>query len=105
VNCVGGGAESASQPDTLVAEVLALIGANVRRLRGEWLTQQALADRLKMSAQYLSRIERGTVNLTMDTLVRIANALKARPSELLRSIRVRPAKPGRPRKQRPRNGA
>ena len=92
-------------PDALVAEVLAQIGANVRRLRGERLTQQVLADGLGMTVQYLSRIERGGVNLTIDTLVRIANALEARPSELIRSIRVRPAKPGRPRKQRPRRGA
>jgi len=90
-------------PDALVAEVLAQIGANVRRLRGERLTQQALADRLEMSVQYVSRIERGLVNLTMDTFVRIANALEAKPAELMRgSTRVRPAKPGRPRKRRPR---
>jgi len=92
-------------PDALVAEVLAQIGANVRRLRGERFTQQALAERLEMSVQYLSRIERGLVNLRMDTLVRIANALEARPTELMRSGRVRPAKPGRPRKLRPRRGA
>ena len=87
-------------PEIQVAEVRLQIGANIRRLRGERLTQQALADRLGMSVQYLSRIERGGVNLTIDTIVRLANALEARFSDLTRSTHVRPVKPGRPKKRR-----
>ena len=88
-------------PEILLAEVLLQVGANIRRLRGERYTQQALADRVGMTVQYLSRIERGDVNPTIATLVRLANALEARPSELMRRVTVRRTKPGRPRKRRP----
>jgi len=92
-------------PDVSLAEFLAQIGANVRRLRGERMTQQSLAELLQMSVQYVSLIERGRVNMEMETFVRIANALEARPAELIQSrTRIRPAKPGRPRKRRPRRG-
>ena len=87
-------------PEIQLADAQQQIGANIRRLRGEQLTQQALADRLGMSVQYLSRIERGDVNLTIKMIVRLANALEARLSDLTRSTHVRPPKPGRPKKRR-----
>ena len=89
-------------PELSRAEVLASIAANVRRLRAGKLTQQELEDATGIGVQYIRRIERGTVNLRVDTIVRIANALGVQPGVLLRRAKLRPAKAGRPRKRSPR---
>lgn len=45
----------------------------VRRLRG--LTQDKLAERVGLSPKYISGIERGVENPTLDNLIRLAKAL------------------------------
>lgn len=47
------------------------------------MTMQQLADLIKADRQYIWNIEHGEVNLTLDYIDRIANALKVSQSEFL----------------------
>ncbi len=81
-------------------QVAADVGLRVRELRrAAGLTQQALADGLKMTVQYLRRIESSRVNLSVESLVRVARALGVEPAALLEPPADR-AKPKRGRPQR-----
>jgi transcriptional regulator with XRE-family HTH domain len=86
-------------PDLSRSEILAYVAANLRRLRGSKLTQQQLEAATGLGVQYIRKIERGRVNITIDTLRRLANALGVPPSHLLRKAKLSPPKPGRPRKR------
>jgi len=60
------------------------VGQRIRKLRRfRNLSQEALADRASMSAKYLSRIEIGTENPTIDLLFRLADGLDVEPYEIL----------------------
>lgn len=52
------------------------------------LTLAALADRMEVSVQYVNKCERGE-NLTIETLVKIANALDTTVIDLLRDDDVK----------------
>lgn len=91
-------------PGTSRSEILACLGANVRRVRGSKMTQQQLEAATGLTVQRIRKIERGQANITMDTLARLANALGVPPGALLRKAKLTPAKPGRPRKRHPRRG-
>jgi transcriptional regulator with XRE-family HTH domain len=70
--------------------------AEERRSLG--LTQEELAERLDVSLKYLQRLEAGQENLTVRSVVGLANALSVAPGELMQSPREAPRrKPGRPR--------
>lgn len=45
-------------------------------------TQEELGEILKIDQSYLGRIERGEINVTLETLFKIADALKISPSQL-----------------------
>ena len=63
---------------------LKLIGARIRELRKEQgLTQEDVADMAKLNPSYYGRIERGEINVTVDTLLKIADALKVDLTSLL----------------------
>jgi transcriptional regulator with XRE-family HTH domain len=67
--------------------VLAAFGLNVRRRREEiGLTQEDLADRAGLDRSYISNVERGSRNLSISSIVRIAKALRTSASELCRDI-------------------
>jgi len=79
------------------------VGRRMRELRLQRdLTQEALAERLGMLAPNFARIEQGRANVTIDTLVRIANALDVALIELFQPAKPgsRVVKPGRPKKAR-----
>jgi len=62
------------------------------------MTQELLAEKLGVSVKYLQRIEAGAENLTLRSLVGLANGLDLSPVALIQRPRnsvVR--KPGRPR--------
>ena len=85
--------------DPKLAELLASIAANVRRLRStRGLTQEALAERAGQDLSYLQRVERGATNLSIGVLVAIANALDTHPARLLRHATLPVVKRGRPPK-------
>ena len=55
----------------------------MKRLRkAAGLTQEALAHRAALSWRYVSGIERGEENFTLEALVKVAEALSAHPREL-----------------------
>ena len=47
------------------------------------LTQEQLAERAGISTSFLGHIERGTRKASLDTVIRLCNALKVSPSILL----------------------
>jgi len=72
------------------------LGANVRRLRDRAdLSQAELAEQVGISVVALSRIERGTVDVYLSTVVRLAQALSVKPGRLLEAAKLPPARIGR----------
>jgi transcriptional regulator with XRE-family HTH domain len=62
-----------------------IVGQNVRRFRQKLgLSQEALAERANMHWTYISGVERGKYNVSLDSLVRIAKSLGRKPHELLK---------------------
>lgn len=63
-----------------------LFGRNVRAARiALRLRQQEFADKAGFNQQYISRVEDGQLNLTLDTMKRLATALDQDVSSLLRA--------------------
>lgn len=81
-------------------KILQSIGANIRRLRTKSsVTQEQLAEMARLDRRYLQRIEKGEVNLTIDTLASLADVLGVSPASLLRPAKATSRKPGRPAKK------
>lgn len=60
-----------------------IVGWNVRRFRAErGMTIEDLAGDAEIDASYLARMERGTVNSSVDVLERISKQLRIRIVEL-----------------------
>lgn len=67
-----------------IKEYRAAFGLRLRDLRGEaGLSQESLAHEIDMSRRYLSGIERGAANPTLDQIVRLADGLGLQPADLL----------------------
>lgn len=63
---------------------LVALGAVVRARRlGQALSQEALADAAGIDRSHMGKIERGERNVTFLNILRIANALQCKPSDLL----------------------
>lgn len=70
--------------------ILENIGQNIVELRKkQGLTQEDLAGLTEMDRSYLSEIENGYKNLSVLSLIKIANALKVDPAQLLKSNKIR----------------
>jgi DNA-binding XRE family transcriptional regulator len=66
---------------------LVALGRNIRRLRSEReLTQEELASRAGLSANYVGEIERGMRNPSVKVLFDLARALTRPPATLLEGI-------------------
>lgn len=77
--------------------VLSAFGRRTGELRRErGLTQEQLAERLEVSLQYVQRIEGGRANLSIRSLVKLANALQVNVAELLAKPRSSKRTRGRP---------
>lgn len=60
-----------------------LIGARIRSLReAKGMTQEGLAEVMDINAKYLSNIERGKENPTLDMLIKFADALEVEMWEI-----------------------
>ncbi len=60
------------------------IGSKIRKVRtSNNLSQQKMAEIAGISYKYLGEIERGQVNLSVEILLKISNALHVDPSEIL----------------------
>lgn len=65
-------------------EERALVGRRIQTLRkGRGLSQEQLAEQARMSSKYLSRVETGRENPTLDILLRLSQGLHVEPYELL----------------------
>ncbi|WP_336649073.1 helix-turn-helix domain-containing protein [Microbacterium sp. MMO-10] len=63
-------------------------GQRLRDLRQEqgWASQEAFAHHVGLDRTYVSGLERGTRNPTLDVLVKLAHGLDVKPSELLSTV-------------------
>lgn len=60
------------------------LGKNIRTLRGRTgLSQEAFADAAGLHRTYISDIERGRRNVTIEVLEKLAKALEVSPGSLL----------------------
>jgi transcriptional regulator with XRE-family HTH domain len=65
-------------------DIRLLFGKNVRRFRTQaQLSQEELGARLDADQAYVSRLEAGQINVTIDTLASVAKALMVTPASLL----------------------
>jgi transcriptional regulator with XRE-family HTH domain len=65
------------------------LGAAIRAERQRLgLTQEALGDRADLQARYLGGVERGEINVALENLLRIVNALDTTLEELARRAQV-----------------
>jgi len=56
------------------------------RLSAGWPSQEAFAHHIGMDRTYVSGIERGARNPTLDVIVRLADGLEVHPSVLLATL-------------------
>ena len=64
-------------------EIKKLIGKRLKELRrSKQLSQEQLAEKADINAKYLSRMERGTENPTLDMLIKLSNALEVEMWEM-----------------------
>ncbi|MDE0449951.1 MAG: helix-turn-helix transcriptional regulator [Spirochaetaceae bacterium] len=62
-----------------------MLGTNLRRLRtSTGLSQEELASRSSLHRTYISSVERGQRNVSVENIFLLAKALGAEPSDLLR---------------------
>ena len=63
------------------------LGQNIRRLRlGASFTQEQLAERADLHPVYISQIERGTKAVSIETLWKIAKAVRVPMAALMRGL-------------------
>jgi transcriptional regulator with XRE-family HTH domain len=77
-------ARISGQSDT-GGQLIALGGAMRAARKAQGMSQETLADAAGIERAHLGKIERGERNVTLLNLIRIATALKAKPSSLLDS--------------------
>ncbi len=66
-----------------------LIGMHIAELRnGKGLTQEQLAGKMEISSKYLSSIERGRENPTLDTLIKLSESLGVNIEDIFRFIQI-----------------
>ena len=71
------------QPDIQMS-----FGRSVRKLRKKKrLSQEALGDLAGLHATFIGRLERGSQNVSLKTIQKLARALKVKPGDLFRGIR------------------
>ena len=85
------------QPDERTA-VLVAFGLAVRRLReARGFSQERLAEEVGIHRTYIGDVERGTRNLSLVNIVRVARGLGVQPSALLADVEARVRRGSRPR--------
>lgn len=73
-----------SEKHSRYLEAMKSFGKAVRFYRNKLgLSQEALADRAQLDRSYMSQIERGIKNATLNSIWRISKALEVKPSDLL----------------------
>jgi len=76
-------------PDTALDRVLQEVGGVIRRRREDiGLSQEELGHLCDLHRTYIGSVERGERNLTLSSLLAIAQALQLAPHELLRRAKL-----------------
>lgn len=66
-----------------------MIGARIKEIRQKKsLTQEQLAERMDINSKYLSGIERGKENPTLNTLIKLAKSLDVDIGEIFTSVQI-----------------
>ena len=61
-----------------------IVGQRIRACRRQaHLTQEKLAEKADLTYKYVGEVERGVVNISLDSLARIAKALRVRLRDLV----------------------
>ncbi len=78
--------------DPYITDIRRQVGANLRRLRSQmkW-SQSTLAEQAGLNRSYLSMVENGRRNISLDNLVSLALALRVEPVVLLTMVDSEPA--------------
>ena len=64
-----------------------ILGENIRLIRRRvGISQEKLAEKAELNSAYVSDVERGEENISMDALVRIAKSLNATVNDLTRGF-------------------
>jgi transcriptional regulator with XRE-family HTH domain len=72
-----------------------VFATNLRRLRhARGVSQDDLAYEANISRSYLSQLEKGVFYASLNIIGRLADALRAEPTEFLKPIAKRPKKSG-----------
>lgn len=68
-----------------MAYLRVILAHNIKQLRNKLdISQEYLADLCQLHRTYISDIERGNRNISIDNIEKIANALQVTPSDLLK---------------------
>lgn len=60
-----------------------IVGQKIRALRKQAnLSQEELAEKADLSYKYVGEVERGTVNISLDSMMRLAKALRVKLRDL-----------------------
>ena len=66
-----------------------MIGARIKEIRNKkGLTQEQLSEKMEINPKYLSSIERGNENPTLNALIKLSEALKVELSEIFSFIQI-----------------
>ena len=75
------------------------VGRRIAELRADrGLTQERLAELADVTARYVQSVEGGNENLTLETIAKLANILKAPVISLFEPPVTKKPRPGRPKK-------
>jgi transcriptional regulator with XRE-family HTH domain len=67
--------------------IIEKFGENLRKLRAaKGLSQEEIAFASKLSVYYVSKLERGKANPSLETMTKLAKALKTSLSEIVKGI-------------------
>ncbi|MDA5109484.1 helix-turn-helix transcriptional regulator [Brevibacillus thermoruber] len=74
-----------------MAEFIHIVGNQIRKIRKlKGMTQERLAERSGLSFSYISDVERGTRNISLESLGKIISALGVKPAQLFEDIEELP---------------
>lgn len=66
-----------------------MIGARIREIRNKkGLTQEQLSERMEINPKYLSSIERGNENPTLNTLIKLSETLEVDLGDIFSFVRL-----------------
>ena len=75
-------------------DLIEMIGSRIQEIRNKkGLTQDQLSEKVGISSKYLSSIERGKENPTLNTILKLAGSLDVKPDEFFTHLEIEdPAK-------------